>query len=403
MNAILQIAARNITSRRFRSGGILLLTCFGVFMITASAWLKAGLQNGVESLSARLGADVMLVPSRAENDFEGALLSGTPSAFYIPKTVAEKLSAVSGVSETTSQLFISTFNSEHCAALVQIIGYDPETDFVVRPWLNGSDIPAPSFGELVAGSNIKRRAGEKMLLFSKEYTVAANLEKTGMGFDNCVFVTTDTAEALLKEYRTFHEASPLPEGKNAEDVVSAVLFNIADGYKTEEVQKEINEYFRRDNIKTVTNKALISSTSKNLGAIYGILTVLSVGFWLFAVISLMIIWALSLNGRKREFAVLRAVGGTVKTLSRIIIAESLILSAAGAVIGAAGALWGVSLYNALIEASLSAAYLPPKNLSAALIAAVSAISGIAAGLAACCFSVYVISKDEAAAGIKDGN
>jgi putative ABC transport system permease protein len=397
-----KIAARNISERRFRSFGTILLVAFAVFVITAGIWLKTGLQNGIDSISARLGADVMIVPASAENEFEGALLSGSPSTFYMSKTVAEELPKITGVKQSASQLFISTFDSVHCAALVQIVGYDPETDFVVKPWLFDSDISSPGFGQLVAGANIKRKPGEKMLLFSKEYEVVANLEKTGMGFDNCVFVTLQTAQVLLEEYRTFHSASPLPAGKTANDVVSAVLFDVEDNCDIMDLQHEVNELFRKDGVKTVTNRALISTTSKNLGLVNGILNAISAGIWIFAVSSLAVIGALSLNERKREFGILRAVGAKNAQIASLMLAEGLILSSAGAIMGALFAFLGFFLYDGLMESSLSSAYLPPAGLSAFGIAFFCALSGIAAGLVAALFSAARVSGREAFDNMREG-
>lgn len=398
-----KISIRNITERSFRSAGIILITAFAVFIITVGLWLKIGLQNGIDSITARLGADVMIVPVQVETDFEGVLLSGKPSTFYISNTVAKELPRIDGIKESTPQLFISTFNSEHCAALLQIIGYDPETDFVVKPWLNNSNISTPKYGQLIVGANIKRTAGEKMLLFSKEYEVVANLGKTGMGFDNCVFVTFDTAQTLLDEYQHYKESSPLPNGKGVNDVVSVVMANIADGYNTVDVQKNINEHFRRDSIKTITNQALISSTSKNLGLVKSILTYISIGIWLFAVFALVIIWTVMLNERKREFGILRAVGAKNIILMQIMISEGLILSLTGAVMGAATAFFGASLYNKLIESSLSAAYLPPSGLSAVTLIFEAIISGVMAGIIAVSFSAVKVSKVEILNNIKDSN
>jgi hypothetical protein len=73
--------------------------------------------------------------------------------------VANRIAQTDGIDRATQQLFISTFDSEHCAALVQIIGYDPETDFVVAPWLKGSKVTEPQYdcaAELVNGFKLNR-------------------------------------------------------------------------------------------------------------------------------------------------------------------------------------------------------------------------------------------------------
>ncbi|MDR1065007.1 MAG: ABC transporter permease, partial [Oscillospiraceae bacterium] len=159
--------------------------------------LGFSLQNGVDSINARLGADAMIVPQSAGDSFEGALLGGAPSTFYLTAATVKRILEIDGIERATSQLFISTFDSAHCAALVQIIGYEPETDFVVKPWLKGSKIAEPGYGEVVVGGNLQVAVGDRIQFFAVELDVVGALDKTGMGFDNSVFVNMETAKMLL--------------------------------------------------------------------------------------------------------------------------------------------------------------------------------------------------------------
>jgi putative ABC transport system permease protein len=360
------------------------------------------LRNGIESVNARLGADAMIVPASADDSFEGALLRGSPSTFYMTADVASRLAQTDGIERATQQLFISTFDSEHCAALVQIIGYDPETDFVVAPWLKGSKVTQPQYGEVVIGSNIQLKAGQQMQLFALKLNVVGVLDKAGMGFDNSVFVNMDTARMLLAEYEKFVGALPLPEGTDANGVVSAVMIDIKSGTDPVDFQRSINYGFRSEGVRYVSAQTLLSNTTKNLDLVIGVLTVLLVAIWVFAVFVLAIIFTLALNERQCEFGILRAIGATRRKLTAIVLTETTLLCSLGAVLGVGVVCLIVFPYSTLIERVLQTAYLPPQSVLVAAILIVCLVLGAAIGPLASLFSAARIGKSDAFANMQEG-
>ncbi|GHV09139.1 ABC transporter permease [Clostridia bacterium] len=399
---MLKIAVKNIAHRRFRSVCILLLTTLTTLLITGGTLLGSGLKNGVDSINARLGADAMIVPQSAQDSFEGALLAGAPSTFYLTADTARGIMAADGVERATPQLFISTFDSEHCAALVQIIGYDPKSDFVVAPWLKGSGTAEPGYGEVVIGNNIELKLGNDMPLFAVKLKVVGVLDKTGMGFDNAMFVSLDTARMLLSEYEKYAEALPLPKGTDPASVVSAVLLDLKAGVDPIAFERTINKGFRDEGLRYVSSQALLASTSKNLNLVTGVLTVLLVAIWVFAVFVLGVIFTLALNERQREFGIMRAVGATRKKLAGIVITESALLCGAGAIAGVGIVCLIAFPYGKLIERTLQTAYLQPPSVAVAGILALCLILGAAIGPLASLFSIARIGKNDTLTNLQDG-
>ncbi len=334
--------------------------------------------------------------------FEGALLSGSPSTFYLTADVANRIVRLDGIERATAQLFISTFDSEHCAGLVQIIGYDPASDFVVTPWLKSSKITEPGYGEVVIGGNVQLQPGDEMPLFSVKLNVAGVLDKTGMGFDNAVFVNLETAQMLLGEYEKFAAALPLPEDAGTEDVVSAILIDFKSGTDTQAFQQNLNQEFRTDGVRYVSSQALLAGISKNLNLVIGILLVLLGALWVFAVFVLAIIFTLALNERQREFGILRAIGATRRKLASIVLLEAALLCAAGAICGVGMVCLIVFPYNELIKRVLQTAYLPPQSFSVVIILLLCFLSGTITGPLASLFSAVRIGKNEALENIQEG-
>jgi len=83
--------------------------------------------------------------------------------------------------------------------------------------------------------------------------------------------------------------------------------------------------------------------------------------WVLAIGVLAILFAVSVNERKREFGVYRALGATHAWLSKLMLTESVIVSAAGASVGTALIVLFYSQFSNLIGLNLDAPYLRPSN------------------------------------------
>ncbi|MDR2295857.1 MAG: ABC transporter permease [Clostridiales Family XIII bacterium] len=382
------IARNNLLHRPFRLLCLLALVAVTAFVIAGGTLLGTGLRNGVESTAARLGADLMILPRGADRDLEGVLLEGKPSTFYLPGDSVRSLSDLEGVKRASPQFYISTFDSAHCGSLVQIIGYDPETDFVIEPWLTETVSDGPKRGEIVIGDAIQLDVGEEMLLFGTRYGVAGKLEKTGMGFDVTVFAGRDTARMLIDEYEQYIGAIPMPD----EDAASLVVVEVEEGIDPEAFAKEIRRNHR--GVDVVLPQAIIGNLAKHLDLTIGILTVLLAVLWFLSAFVLVIVFTITLNERKREFGVLRALGATRKKLASVLMAESVLLCAFGA--GAGVLLFCVTAlpFNAFLESKLESEYLLPPAGAAALILCVCFLLCAAGGPMAAAVSAVRIGRAE---------
>jgi putative ABC transport system permease protein len=383
------IARNNLLHRRFRLICLAALLALTTFVIAGGVLLGASLRNGVESAAARLGADAMFLPSGAGRELEGALLQGKPSTFYLPGESVRLLSGAAGVEKASPQLFVATFDSSHCSSLVQIIGYDPETDFVVAPWLAENSQSVPKRGEIVIGSAILLEAGEEMQLFGTKYRVAGRLEKTGMGFDVSVFANMETICGIINEYERYLGAIPMPDA----GAVSAIVVELADGIDPEAFAKEIRKKHR--GVDVVLPQAMIGNLAQNLDLVIGVLTLFPAVLWLVSAFVLAIIFLIALHERKREFGVLRALGATRGKLAGILLTES-------ALIGALGAGGGLLLFcamalpfSALVESRLGPVCLLPSAGEAALLLGVCFLLCAVCGPIAAAASAVRIGRAEA--------
>jgi len=360
---VIRIALGNIMYRKNRFlflAGVIAVLSFA--LIGASLWC-AGLSGGVENLSLRLGADALLVPSGYEHTAEGALLRGESGSFFFDAEIADRLMQADGISidMASPQLFIASFDSPHCSAEVQLIGYVPETDFVVSPWLSKTLPDGPADGEIVAGASIVGKKGDVLRFFSRDYRIAAKLEKTGTGYDTSVFVNMNAAQTALEDYRALGGEVPV-SGK----AVSSVIVKLKDGADQNAFARNIRDTFRNYGVGVVLTQSMLRSISGNLKVLVGGISILSVLLWLTCALTLTMMFLAILNERGREFGIYRALGAVRQKLSAIVLAEALLTGAAGSVTGGGLICLLYFSFIPLIKSSTDMPYLPPNGVMTAL-------------------------------------
>ena len=120
-----------------RTAALVLLTAFLAMSVFGGTIVVSSLRKGLESMENRLGADIIVVPAEAESkvSLKNLLLQGTIGTFYMDASATEKVRETEGVEKASAQIFLSSMKADCCSVKVQIIGFDPENDFVVQPWI----------------------------------------------------------------------------------------------------------------------------------------------------------------------------------------------------------------------------------------------------------------------------
>jgi putative ABC transport system permease protein len=323
------IARENLKRKPFRTFCGTALVALLSFVLASGSLLAYSLLNGISSMSDRLGADAMLAPKGYGQKLEGAILRGEPSGFYFDGELAGKLMEAEGISKASAQLFIATMDSSHCAFPVQLIGYDPESDFVIAPWLAEQIPGGPGDGEIVIGNSIEAKKGDALRFYDTDYRVAGRLDKTGMGFDTSVFFNMKTARHALNQYIKY-SGDQVSGGGN---VVSVITVNLEKGYDPYKFYGKIRSSFRREGVEVVLTKRLISDISGGLNTLLTVVALFVLILWAIAVGVLAILFTATLNERKREFGIYRALGSSRKKLARIVLSESALISLKGTLVG----------------------------------------------------------------------
>lgn len=392
-----RIALNNLGRKPLRSIGLALVVAVFSFTMYGGALLSESVKNGIQSLSSRLGADILVVPHGYDKKLQAALLRGEPSTFYIKGDLTDKVRELPGVENVAPQLYLATLNASCCTVPIQLIAYDPDNDFVVKPWAASAMTRPPGDDEIVVGNSIVGEVGNELSLFGKRFRIAASLDKTGMGFDTTVFMTMKNARKML---RTVKEGAV---GNYEPGAVSSIMLVVSPGVDLKDMANSILQRFALEyNLDIVVSKNMISDIAKKLSDVSFLVHALSAAFWLAAAGILFLFFTLLLHERQREFGLLRILGATRRKLVGIVLYEALAVGALGGVAGVVAALGLTVPFHRHITMSLGLPYMAISPHLALVLGVGCIILSVTTGLAASLYSAWKIGASDSYLTLRRG-
>lgn len=346
---------RNIRKRPYRSFCLMLAAVIGSYALFVGLSLKSSLNNGLGRMKERMGADLMIVPEESEIKARNILLTGEPEFFYMNASVAKAAEDIEGVESATSQFYFTSLSSDCCSTRVQLIAFDPDTDFVIAPWIDEKVTSGAEDGSVIIGSEVTPLANGKVKFFGSEYKVAGKLGETASGLDHSVFMTRDTMHDLLKDAKDKGYQFLNPEDDSS--WVSTVLIRVNDGADITNIEKEI--YKKAIGIRFIETDKLLSDVSVKLGSVESIINITLTVLLVFSFLTMILFFSVIFHERKKEFAVLRILGTSSRRICLFSLTEGITIGAAGGVAGLILGVLTVFPFNRFIENSLDVPYLMP--------------------------------------------
>lgn len=395
------LSYRNLTKNSARSVALIILAAFLSLSVFGGTIIVSSLRSGLISLQNRLGADIMVVPyeAAAESDLENIVLQGNPGYFYMDSDKLSEITALDGVGQVSAQFYLASTGSDCCSFPIQIIGFDPATDFTIQPWIKKSYQKELKDFDVVVGNDINSNVGGTLTFYGTQVHVAAKLDKTGTALDTAVYTNENTIRTLIrssleKGLNDFGEIDP-------EQVVSCILINVSEGYTVNQVINDINIHVRK--VKSVPTKNMISGISGSLKGFSDVIGILTGAIWVLALVIMTIVFGVSVGARKKEFAVLRIIGASRKKLSDVVMMEGLIISVVGSLTGILVGCVAIFPFCNLIEEQLGLPFLLPQAGRILIVAVLSLLVSAFAGCLTCAVASYRISKIDTALILREGN
>jgi len=215
------ISLKNLRAKPVRTACLFVVVAILAFTLFGGSILALNLRQGLDTMTKRFGADLMIVPKGTSEKAQALLLRGESNAFYFDRGVVNAVAGTDGVVCASPQFFLTSLSADCCDEAVQLIAYDPATDFVVQPWIAEKRHESISDGQVIIGTHIGVHPNGTVKLFNCEYPVAAQLSKSASGYDTSIFMTMNTMRQLINNA---HELKyNFMADKYEGDVISAVL------------------------------------------------------------------------------------------------------------------------------------------------------------------------------------
>ncbi len=394
------LSFQNLLRKPGRTAVLALLTAFLAMAVFGGSVMVLSLRSGLNSLEARLGADIILVPSQAQSkvSFQNMFLQGTTGAFYMDASVLDKALEVDGVEKAAPQTFLASLKADCCSIKIQVIGIDPALDFTVQPWIARSLTRELGDMDVAVGCKVEAGVGEIIRIYGERCKVTARLEATGTGLDTAVYCSMGTMNKLLAAAEEKGVSHKIESGDR---VISAVYVKVKDGADIDAVNSRLNGHIRK--VTAVRTRSMITGVSDSLAGISRAVTFLIAAVWALSFLVLLLAFVLIIRERAREFSVLRLVGASRGMLARMVLTESALCGLLGGLAGVGLAALLLFPFAQLIESTLKLPYLMPgagKTLLLAagtvfLSAAVAALSSVAAA--------YRLSRIDPGTVLREGN
>ncbi len=394
----LELAIRNIAGNASRSLTIFFCVLGIASFFVCTTLVTQGAQNSLNKGLERLGADILVVPDGAEQKVESALLMGKPTTVWMSTDYLAKVAKIPGVAAVSPQIYLKSLYGAACCAVSEmfVVVYDPATDFSISPWLDKNVPKGLKTGEVIGGSYIFVPPGENDIkLYGAPLILRGNLESTGTGIDQTLFMSVDTALAIAKSSLTTAE-SPLEIPKNE---ISSIMVKVAPGADAHKVS--LRMLMDISGVTPIESPNLFGKFREQmLGLMWGFVTLLGFG-WILSIILIGLVFSMAANERRREMAVLRALGSTRFFVLKAFLTEAGLLAIGASLIGITFSSVLVYLLKDYLAGSLRMPFLFPSFSSFLLLAA----AGIALSIFTMALATFMpalkISRQEPALAMRE--
>jgi putative ABC transport system permease protein len=310
--------------------------------IFSAQFLMAGAASGVSRGITRMGADQVVVPAQylvfmrgigADNTM--AIVRVEPSLYRFDNSMLDTVGKLKGVSMVSPQLYVTTLEiPELSSSPVDLFAIDPATDFTIRPWLKKPLEEPLGTGQVLIGNEIPGEVSSQIRINDHVFTVAGKLDPTRSATDHTVFLVLADAYQLARDDRLLAPGTSISPGE-----INAVLVRNIPGEDPDAIlartRRSLSVLYSPSEVAVIGRHFTLDPVSREVQGIPALLQVISAVVVIATLPLVALIAALVAHERQQEIGLLRAMGAKRKVIFSLILAESLVLAAAGGIAGVA--------------------------------------------------------------------
>ena len=328
---MLMLIWNNISRRRIQSVLTITITMLTIMVFVMVMGIFQVVTQGLALSRERLGADAILVPKYASASGSDLLFTALPENIYMDVETLEQAKQLDGVAAMTPQFYNQTLDLSCCDAGTtrRIVGYEPETDFILTPYLEEAGKKTVGESEVILGSNFPAElVGQNYMLLGRKFVIVNLLQPTGSSMDDIYFMDIDSARQMCLDSpeiaRNWKDKDPFTK-------VSIIMVKFAEGTDPQAFVKQVEESGM--DCRAVLTGDTIASLQSQLDVIMKVMFLLWVASMLIAVLSLVGRFNALAKERKKEIGLLRAIGLKKGQVFGLIIGETCTMALIGGILG----------------------------------------------------------------------
>lgn len=383
-----KLSLRNLLHRRTRTMFLIALVFILSAVLFTSRILTTSMKDCIDKTVDRIGADVIVAPSEYAKELSDSLFSGELCSFYFERSLIDEVKKTEGIEKISPQLYIATLEASCCSVPMQIVAFEPDSDFIIKPWLEANNMSEIKKGQVVVGSKITKSAGDKISIFGLEYDVVGKLEETNTSYDNCAFMNFETAYTLFDSSQTKY----VTKLRQPENYVSLLTIRTKEEVKPKEVADKISRTMRESGLTAYTAKAMSGKVADTLEQMQSYSTFLIILLVIMAILSLVCIFNITVHERLHEFGILLSIGARKSQILLMLLMEALLIGLIGGIFGVFVGACGMVVFKDLIVEALAMPYLAVNLTTYAITAVYGVMLALSVSLLATLYAAIRATK-----------
>ena len=398
---MLMLIWNNIARRRTQSTLTVTITALTVMVFVMVMGIFQTVNQGLALSRERLGADAILMPKYSNAKGDDLLFTAIPENIYMPIEVVEQARQLDGVAAMSPQFYCQTLALGCCdpGEEARIIGYDPETDFILTPYLDEEHRDGINQEQVIVGNAYEDEdlVGMNYMILGRIFKVVSVLQPTGTGMDSTFFMDWRVAQDMCLESEVLRENWTK---RDPHDYISVIMIKFEEGVDPNAFVRQVEESGME--AKVLLTGETISDLQSQLEVTMRVMFALWAASLLIAVLSLVGRFNALAKERKKEIGLLRAIGLKKGQVFSLIIGETCTMALMGGLLGS-----GIALIcmNPVIEGLKNAFKLSPSvwNTTLALLCgAAGVLMAVALGFASAVTPAWKSSSMDPQAAITQG-
>lgn len=325
----------NIARRRAQAVLTIVITFLTIMSFVLVLGIFQVMKTGIRLSQDRLGADVLLVPQEATVDDRELLFSAIPENIYMDSDILMDVAEFDGIAAMSPQFYSQTLDSSCCdtGREIRIIGFDQDTDFILKPYLAQSESGRLEEDQIILGGNFGDFVGQRYVVLANRFDVVGQLYPTGTGMDDIIFMDIDTARRISYESDALKE---LWTERDPDQSISAIMIKLEAGVDPAVFAQQVAESGME--VQCVLTSDTVSSLQEQLDVTMTVLLVLWCVSLIIAALALYGRFSSLAKDRKKEIGLLRAIGVKKGKIFVLVIGEACTMAVIGGCLGSAMAL-----------------------------------------------------------------